>query len=214
MVNPKPSLLCRLRRRLQLLPIRMYQRLRVWGYKFVSNIHHCDSLACFNQPVVMTGRGRVQLGRCNLGVWPSPYYLNGYIHIEARDATSSIEIEDGVWVNNNAVIIAERSSIRIGANTLIGTEFTVYDSDFHDLHPENRMSGIHKCASVSIGKNVFIGSRVMVLKGVDIGDNCVIASGAVVTNSVPANCIAGGVPARVIRYLRNDEKQENILQGR
>jgi maltose O-acetyltransferase len=141
-----------------------------------------------------------------LGVWPSPYYLNGYIHIEARDATASIKIEDGVWLNNNAVIIAERSSISIGANTLIGTEFTVYDSDFHDLQPERRMSGIHECSSVSIGENVFIGSRVMVMKGVVIGDNSVIASGAVVTHSVPANCIAGGVPAQVIRYLKIDER--------
>lgn len=199
MVKPKPSLLYRLRRRLRLLPIKMYQRLRVWKYNFFSDIHHCDSLARFNQPVLMTGRGRVQLGRCNLGVFPSPYYLNGYIHIEARDATASIEIEDGVWINNNAVIIAERGSIRIGANRLIGTDFTVYDSDFHDLHPDRRLAGTHECAPVNIGKNVFIGSRVMVMKGVDIGDNSVIASGSIVTKSVPANCIAGGVPARVIR---------------
>jgi maltose O-acetyltransferase len=201
MDNNKPSLLYRLHRQLRMLPIKMYQRLRACKYKLFSNIHYCKSLARFNQPVLMIGQGRVQLGRCNLGVWPSPYYLNGYIHIEAREATASIEIEDGVWINNNAAIIAERSSIRIGANTLIGTEFTVYDSDFHDLHPNNRMSGMCECESVRIGKNVFIGSRVMVLKGVNIGDNSVIASGSVVTNSIPQNCIAGGVPARVIRSI-------------
>ena len=201
MVNPKPSLLYRLSRRLRLLPIVVYQRLRVWKYKFISEIHHCDSLARSNQPMLMTGRGRIRLGICNLGVWPSPYYLNGYIHIEARESTASIEIEEGVWINNNAVIIAERSNIRIGANTLIGTEFTVYDSDFHDLHPQRRLAGTHKCASVSIGKNVFIGSRVTVLKGVTIGDNCVIASGAVVTKSLPANCIGAGVPAQIIKTI-------------
>jgi len=201
MVNSNPSLLYRLRYRLRLLPIRMFQRLRVWEYKLFSDIHHCDSLARFNQPVLMTGRGRVQLGRCNLGVWPSPYYLNGYIHIEARDATASIEIEDGVWINNNAVIVAERSSIRIGANTLIGSEFTVYDSNFHDLHPDHRMSGAHQCAPVTIGKNVFIGSRVMVLRGVSIGDNSVISAGAVVTRNIPVSSIAGGVPAKVIGWL-------------
>lgn len=196
MVNPRPSLLYRLRRRLRLLPIRMYQRFRVWKYKCFSDIRHCDSLARFNQPVLMTGGGRVQLGRCNLGVWPSPYYFNGYIHIEARDATASIEIEDGVWINNNAVIIAERGSIRIGANTLIGTEFTVYDSDFHDLHPERRLAGTHECAPVNIGKNVFIGSRVTVLKGVRIGDDAVIGAGCVVTKDVPAGAIFVGHPTR------------------
>jgi len=176
----------------------MYQRLRIWKYKFFSDIHRCDRLARFNQPVLIVGRGRVKLGRCNLGVWPSPYFLSGYIHIEVREATATIEIEDGVWINNSAVIIAERSTIRIGANTLIGSEFTVYDSDFHDLHPERRLSGTHACIPVTIGQNVFIGSRVMVLKGVSVGENSVIASGAVVTRSVPANSIVAGVPARVI----------------
>lgn len=192
MVNPRPSLLYRLRRRLRLLPIRMYQQFRVWKYKYFSDIRHCDSLARFNQPVLMTGGGRVQLGRCNLGVWPSPYYFNGYIHIEARDATASIEIEDGVWINNNAVIIAERGSIRIGANTLIGTEFTVYDSDFHDIHPERRLAGTHECAPVNIGKNVFIGSRVTVLKGVSIGDDAVIGAGCVVSKDVPEGAVFVG----------------------
>ena len=192
MVSLKPSLLYRLSRRLRLLPIVMYQRLRVWKYKLFSDIHYRDSLARFNQPVLMTGRGKVRLGRCNLGVWPSPYYLNGYIHIEARDATASIEIEEGVWINNNAVIIAERGSIRIGANTLIGTEFTVYDSDFHDLHPERRMAGTHECAPVNIGKNVFIESRVTVLKGVTIGDNAVVGAGCVVSKGVPEGAIFAG----------------------
>lgn len=194
----QPLLLHRLRRRFRLLPIKIYQQLRVLKYKFFSDIQHCESLARCNQPVLITGRGRVKLGRCNLGVWPSPYYLNGYIHIEARDTTASIEIEEGVWINNNAAIIAERSSIRIGANTLIGTEFTVYDSDFHDLHPQRRLAGSHECAPVNIGKNVFIGARVTVLKGVTIGDNAVIAAGSLVIKDVPESSVVGGVPAKVI----------------
>lgn len=201
MVNRKPTLSYRLRRRLRLLPIKLYQRLRIWKYKLFSDIYYCESLARLNQPVLMTGRGRVQLGRCNLGVWPSPYYLNGYIHIEARDATARIEIEDGVWINNNAVIIAERSSIRIGANTLIGTGFTVYDSDFHDLHSERRLAGTHECAPVNIGKNVLIGSRVTVLKGVSIGDDAVIAAGSLVNKNVPVSSIVGGVPARILAEI-------------
>lgn len=199
MVSPKPTLLHRFRSLFRFLPMRIYQRLRVWMYRFFSDIYHCDSLARFNQPVLMTGRGRIRLGSCNLGVWPSPYYLNGYIHLEARDATASIDIEDGVWINNNAVIMAERNTIRIGSNTLIGTEFTVYDSDFHDLHPEHRLSSRHECASVNIGKNVFIGSRVTVLKGMQIGDDAVIAAGSVVTKDVPSGAIVAGNPAQVIR---------------
>ncbi|MCX7119949.1 MAG: DapH/DapD/GlmU-related protein, partial [Legionellales bacterium] len=128
------------------------------------------------------------------------------IHLEARESTASIEIEEGVWINNNAVIIAERSSIRIGANTLIGTEFTIYDSDFHDLHPQQRSAGTHECASVNIGKNVFIGSRVTILKGVTIGDDAVIAAGSVVRKDVPNGMIVGGVPARVVGKVNSETK--------
>ena len=206
MTAHKASLVHRMQLRLRLLPLMIYQRLRVWKYKFFSDIHHCDSLARCHQPVLMVGLGKVQLGNCNLGVWPSPYYLNGYIHIEARDVTASVEVEDGVWINNNAAIIAERSTIRIGANTLIGSEFTVYDSDFHDMHPDRRQSGSHECRPVNIGKNVFIGSRVTVLKGVTIGDNAVIAAGSVVSKDVPNDMIAGGVPARVLGKVNGESK--------
>ena len=52
-----------------------------------------------------------------------------------------------------------------------------------------------------IGKNVWLGASVTVVPGVTIGDNAVIAAGAVVTKDVPANTIAAGVPAKVIREL-------------
>ena len=146
----------------------------------------------------MTGRGRVKLGRCNLGVWPSPYYMNGYIHIEARSPEAEIIIGHDVWINNNASIISERSRIEIGDKTLIGPEFMIVDSDFHDLNPNRRLRGSHQAAPTTVGKNVFIGSRVTILKGVSVGDNSVIASGAVVTRDVPANSIVGGVPAKVV----------------
>ncbi len=54
---------------------------------------------------------------------------------------------------------------------------------------------------VRIGNNVWIGSRVMVLKGASIGDNSVIAAMSVVTSAIPANCVAAGVPAKVIRKI-------------
>lgn len=201
MIDPKLSLSSRMHRRTRLLLINIYQKLRILKYMLFSDNYQCADMAKFNQPVLMTGRGCVQLGRCFLGVWPSPYYLSGYIHIEARGATARIEVEDGVWINNNAAIIAERSCIRIGANTLIGSEFTVYDSDFHDLHPDRRLAGTYECAPVNIGKNVFIGSRVTVLKGVTIGDNSIIAAGSVVTKDVAESTIVGGMPAKILKNL-------------
>jgi len=183
------------------MPIVIIQNIRIANYAFLSDIKNVENSAELRQPVLMTGAGKIKLGRCTLGFWPSPHYLNGYIHIEARESTAFIEIEEGVKINNNAVLIAERSTIRIGAGSLIGPEFSAVDSDFHDLHPERRLAGTHECKPINIGKNVFIGSRVMVLKGVNIGDGAVIAAGAVVVDDIPAKSIAGGVPAKVIVTL-------------
>ena len=190
-----------LRQKMRRLPLVTYQKLRVWKFEFLSDALNVVSLACHNQPVLMTGCGKIQLGKCNLGVWPSPLYLSGYIHIEARNPDAEIVIGDGVVISNNASIIAEQSRIEIGDNTLIGTEFMILDSDFHGIHPDNRVSGMHKAAPIIIGKNVFVAARVTVLKGVSIGDNSVIASGAVVTRDVPSNSIAAGIPARVIAKI-------------
>ncbi len=200
----KPSFSFRLARKIRRLPIEFFQTLRIFGYKLLSDARNVSSLAHSNQPVLMTGLGKIDLRKCSLGVWPSPYFLNGYMHIEARNPGSEIFIGNGVFINNNAVIIADRSRISIGENTLIGTEFTVYDSDFHELHPEGRMNGLYETASVEIGDNVFIGSRVTVLKGVAIGDNSVIAAGSLVSKSIPSYVIAGGVPARIIKSIKNE----------
>lgn len=177
------------------------ERGRVQFYRLLSRNSPAEDRALRHQATLINGVGKVRLGLCHLGVSASPYFLTGSIYIEARLATAEVHIADGVWLNNNAVIIAERSRIAVGENTLIGTEFTVFDSDFHDLHLDRRLDGAPKTAHVLIGKNVFIGSRVTVLKGVIIGDNSVIASGSVVVKSLPANCIAGGVPAEVIRFF-------------
>lgn len=61
----------------------------------------------------------------------------------------------------------------------------------HDLFP----APIHK------GKNVWIGANVVILPGVTIGDNSVIAAGAIVSKNVPENVVAGGVPAKIIRSV-------------
>jgi maltose O-acetyltransferase len=183
------------------MPIEFYQKFRVYKYKIFSDAPNVISSARFNQPILLTGQGKISLKKCNLGVWPSPYYLSGYTHIEARNLEAEVIIEDNVYINNNAVIIADRSRITIGKNTLIGSEFTVYDSDFHELHPERRMSGNHVTASVTIGENVFIGSRVTVLKGVTIGRNAIIANGSIVTKNILPNTIVAGIPAKIIGQL-------------
>ena len=69
----------------------------------------------------------------------------------------------------------------------------------HDLNPERRQVCIP--APIRIGKNVWIGSNSTILPGVTIGDNSVVAAGAVVTKNVEANTIVGGVPAKIIKKI-------------
>lgn len=77
----------------------------------------------------------------------------------------------------------------VGADTCIGDT---------DDHPERLDT---KPAPVVIGDNVFIGMHCLILKGVTIGENSIIGAGSVVTKDIPANCVAAGVPCKVIRYL-------------
>lgn len=63
----------------------------------------------------------------------------------------------------------------------------------------NESSGV--CSPVVIDKNIWLGSRLIVLKGFQIGNDSVIAAGSVVTKSIPARCLAAGIPARVIRNI-------------
>lgn len=78
---------------------------------------------------------------------------------------------------------------------------SIFDTDFHCIPSENRNRSLGKVAPVVISNNVWLGSRVMVLKGVTIGENSIIAAGAVVAKSIPPNVIAAGVPAKVIRTI-------------
>tara|TARA_R110002049_G_scaffold72490_2_gene187215 strand:- start:252430 stop:252798 length:369 start_codon:yes stop_codon:yes gene_type:complete len=75
---------------------------------------------------------------------------------------------------------------------------------FRDKHPD-----IDVLAPITVGNNVFIGSRTIVLPGVTIGDNVIIGAGSVVARDIPSDCVAAGVPAKRIRDL--GEYEERIL---
>lgn len=151
----------------------------------------------------MNGKGQICFGKNVLiGIDPSPFLYSGYGYLEARNINSKISIGDNVMINNNVVIISEGEGIVISSNTLIGTQCEIYDSDFHNLEIDKRLTGEINTKKVFIDENVFIGSNVKILKGVSIGRSSVIANGSIVTKSIPSNVIAGGIPAKVIKRLK------------
>ncbi len=146
------------------------------------------------------GKGRISVSKSTIGIWASPFFFDS-AYFEARDATASIEIGDGTFINNRAVIVADRCGVKIGKNCLIGFCFTAMDSDFHGLKLEDRTNGNYKCSGVEIGDNVFIGNDVKVLKGVRIGEGAVIGCGSIVVSDVPDFSVYAGVPARFIKNI-------------
>lgn len=155
----------------------------------------------FGVPVRSGGEGVLRIGTgCMLGYAPAPRLGSGEILLQPRVAGAVIDIGAGVLFSNNVNLVA-MERITIGDGCQIGDLVAIYDSDFHELSPATRNRSPGPSAPVSIGRNVWLGSRVLVLKGVSIGDNSVVGAGSVVTKSLPTNCVAAGVPARVIRSL-------------
>lgn len=175
------------------------QRGRIACYGLLSDNRRVTGRPVVLQPVLYVGRGAIVFeGTAHLGYFPSPGFYAGYGHLEARHPHSEIRIGDNVRANNNLVVICE-ARVTIGPDALIGTNVEITDSDFHGVDPARRRGNRHEVAPVTIGRNVWIGSNARILKGVTIGDNSVIGNGSVVTRDVPADVVAAGVPARVIR---------------
>lgn len=130
----------------------------------------------------------------------APRFGNGAVLIQARKKDALIQVGRGTIINNNSSICANQS-IEIGQKCLIGDMVGIYDSDFHEIDPNRRWESEGETAAVRVGNNVWLGSRVMILKGVEIGDDSVIAAGSIVTRNVPSGVLAAGAPARVIRQI-------------
>lgn len=116
---------------------------------------------------------------------------------------------------NGALVMAEER-IEIGSHCLVSWNVGIADSDFHPIDPAQRLIDSKALAPfyegrperpkletrpVRIADNVWIGMNAIILKGVSIGENSVVAAGSVVTKSVPSNVVVGGNPAVVVREL-------------
>lgn len=122
--------------------------------------------------------------------------------ILTRIPGASIEIGDNVGISG-ATIYA-RSRISIGDHTNIGGNVKILDNDFHPVEAQARLIDDKDkigTAPVKIGKNCFIGCNVLILKGSEIGDNCVVGAGAVVSGKFEADCMIAGNPARIIKRI-------------
>lgn len=117
---------------------------------------------------------------------------------------AELVIGNRVAINYQTLISVARR-VEIGDDTLIAGNVRIFDNTNHPLSPSRRLANEpfspEESRPIVIGRNVWIGQSAMIMKGVTIGDNSVVAAGAIVTKSVPANTLVGGNPARILRAL-------------
>lgn len=105
----------------------------------------------------------------------------------------------------SGTVIGCASRIVLGENVQCGANTLINDTDWHTDDPRTGPD-----APVIIEKGVWLGVNVTVLKGVTIGENTLVAAGSVVTRSLPANVVAGGIPAKVLKQF--DARQHGVKQ--
>lgn len=118
--------------------------------------------------------------------------------LRTLDAGSRLSVGDDVGMSGCSIVASE--SVTIGDRVLLGADVIVADTDFHPVRPEGRRwsrRGVAR-APITIEDNVFLGARSIVLKGVTIGADSVIAASSVVTRDIPPGVVAAGTPARVV----------------
>ena len=188
---------------------RRWCRIRKWAWKVVFHIQAMGCLAFFNcgnevrieVPVHIGGYGSLEIGSNVWLGWETATKMGkGNILLQPCSSKSVVTIGAGTMLSNNVSIVA-MDKITIGERCLIGDMTQMLDCDSHELEPTRRFFGMGPIEPIHIGNNVWIGSRVLILKGVSIGDNSVIGAGSIVTRSIPSNSLAVGIPAKVVRTL-------------
>ena len=113
------------------------------------------------------------------------------------DFGSQFKIGKNVFINHNCTCMTA-GGVTIEDGVMIGPQVTLLTTN-HDFDDHNVLI----CKPVHIGKNAWIGARATILPGVTVGENSIVAGGAVVTKDVEANVIVGGNPAKVLKRLKD-----------
>ena len=187
-----------------------YNRLkfRAYGIKYGRKLQINDTIYCTSKGTIIIGDYfRYTSGG---GINPISRNIRGALYTQFDD--SQIVIGNRVGISSSCIWAKEK--IVIGNDVNIGGDCLILDTDSHahDYLKRRRTYAIEKgvetffdaipSAPIEIGNDVWIGARCIILKGVHIGDRSIIAAGSVVTKDIPADCVAGGNPCKVIKMLK------------
>ena len=108
-----------------------------------------------------------------------------------------IEVGENFYANAYCVML-DVGKIKIGDDVQFGPSVSLYTAG-HPIHPQSRKSGYEYGIPITIGDRVWIGGNCVILPGITIGSDTVIAAGSIVTKDIPEGVVAAGNPCRVIR---------------
>ncbi|MEK4029546.1 sugar O-acetyltransferase [Pseudobacillus sp. FSL P4-0506] len=150
----------------------------------------------FNQTTETEGNRRTELLKKLFGSTGENIYVEPTLRC---DYGYNLHVGANFYANFDCVFL-DVCEIRIGDNCFIAPGVHIYTAA-HPLNARERISGAEYGLPVHIGHNVWIGGRAVINPGVKIGNNVVVASGAVVTKDVPDNVVVGGNPAKIIKHI-------------
>ncbi len=159
----------------------------------------------------------------------SKVVVDDHVVLDAKgDFNQGILLEDDSIISRNSVLSCKDGSIRIGKNVSLGINSLIHsikDSDvnigenaiigaftyligggnyhYDEMNIPIKEQGTYSKGGINVGENVWIGSHVQILDGVKIGNDSIIAAGAVVNQNIPDFTVAGGVPARIIKKRKS-----------
>lgn len=116
----------------------------------------------------------------------------------------NIRLGKNVFINTGCTFM-DRGGITLGDEVFLGPNVSLITTN-HQIPPALRRTTVSR--PITLGRRVWIGAGALILPGVTVGENSIIGGGAVVTHDIPANAIAVGNPARVLRYLTPEELAE------
>ena len=170
-------------------------------------LKQCGNNVVFFQGVRMKGGGNIAIGndviiRRNSTIAAQTQYFGQLL-------SWSLIIEDGGDLGEDTFITAS-NRIVIGGNSLFGRMVTVTDNShgattIDDLSKAPHMRKVISKGEVVIGENVWIGDKATILPGVHIGKGAVVGANAVVTKDVPPFSVVGGIPARVLHRVKEND---------
>lgn len=182
--------------------------------KFHLNLQHWYAKHRIKPRLDALGEGYLMVHPWNIDIFGPRISIGKHVNILT---TSDNRVRFTVWPEDEkkgritigdfclicpGVRISSADEVIVEDNCMLAGNAFITDADWHGVY--NRVTTIGPTAKVHIRENAWIGDRATVCKGVTIGENSIIGAGAVVTRSVPANVIAAGNPATVVRKLDPD----------